>query len=172
MSGNRTSRVNNSKNTALEDVKIAQMSATFSVTIFLSLTLLLTKQIPEYDLLSKLLWTASGFFGAASIRLLDMLYDHNKDYKVILSLLQIRGHSFISLDERWLNGRFTFYFFGWLFFLFAFFFIGILIFTNQNPQSFLECLSSIASNYWLLSIFAVLVIVTLLSITREFFFIN
>jgi len=155
-----------------DEGKVAQMSATFAITIFLSLTLLFAKQNPEYDFLEKLLWTASGFFCAASMRLLDMIFDHNKDFKVIMSIVQIKGRSFMSLDERWMNGRFTLYFLGWAFFLSAFFFVGILIFTDNVPQSFTNYMSLVFSDYWLLAVFVIMMVVTALSVTREFFFVN
>lgn len=155
-----------------DEGKVAQMSAAFAITIFLSLTILFAKQKPEYSFLVKLLWAASGFFCAASMRLLDRIFDHNKDFKVILSVLQVKGRSFMSFDERWMDGRFALYFIGWCFFISAFFYVGILIFLQDTPQSFYQYLSLLFSDLWLGVGFVIMAGVTLSSITREFFFTN
>jgi len=155
---------------AFDEGKVAQMSATFSITIFLSLTLLLARQLPDYNFLEKLLWFASGFFAAASIRLLDRIFDHNQDFSVVLSIIQIKGRSFMSLDERWMDGRFTLYFIGWSFFLLAFFYIGIIIFLHISPQSFGDYFTLLFSNFWLGGFFIFMIAVTLFSVTREFLF--
>jgi len=161
------------KNTIdFDEGKVAQMSATFAITIFLSLTLLLTKENPEYSFLLKLLWTASGLFCGASIRLLDRIFDHNKDFKVKFSMFTVKGRSFFSLDERWLDGRFTLYFFGWLFFLSAYFIVGIFIFTDSFPTSFSHFFVNIYSDMWLFIVFLLMVFTTFISVTREFLFIN
>ncbi len=154
-----------------DEGKVAQMSATFAITIFLSLVLLFAREEKNYIFLQKLLWTASGFFCAASIRLLDKIFDYNEDLNIILSVLEIRGRSFMSFDERWMEGRFTLYFIGWLFFLAAFFYVGISVFFAM-PQSPFQCIELLFSDVWLGSVFVILMVVTLFSITREFFFVN
>lgn len=155
-----------------DEGKVAQMSATFAITIFLSLTLLFAKRDPEYDLIEKLLWTASGFFCAASMRLLDRIFDHDKDFEVILTFLKLKGRSLISSDQRWMDGRFTFYFVGWFFFLSAFFYVGIMIFSGIAPSSIGDYFSLLISNVWLGSVSGVMVVVTVFSVTRDFLFIN
>jgi len=160
------------KTVGFDEGRAAQMSATFAVTFFLSLIMLLTKQCAEYSFLEKLLWTASGFFCATSTKLLDRIFDHNEDLKVFMSILSVKGRSLFSLDERWFDLSFVFYFAGWVVFLGAFLYVGILIFSHTVPQDFLHYIELIFSNSWLMTGFLTMLITTLLSATRELLFIN
>lgn len=155
-----------------DEGRIAQMSATFAITIFLSLTLLFAEENPGYQFLEKLLWTASGFFCAASIRLIDRLFDYGKEFKEILSLVQWRGRSLFSLDDRWKNGRFTLYFLGWSFFFAAFVCVGLMMFAKSMPQNVGQFVWLLWEEIWFGCVVVVMFWNAVLSVTRQFVFIN
>ncbi len=160
------------ENLELDNGKAAQISATFAVTIFLSLNVLLVNMSKDHIFLYQLLWFSSGFFGLSAMRLIDKIFDHRDDYEIWGAMIQVGNKSFLSFDERWKDDGFRYYFLGWVTFLGAYFFVGCLIFLGTTPDSMIELIQMLISNWVLLVWAGVICLTTILSGTREFLFIN
>lgn len=158
---------------AIDEGKAAQLAATFGITIFLSLILLVSSQQPfGHGFLDKVLWFSSGFFSLSSMKLLDKIFDQDHELEVMVSLLSVGNRNFIQIDSRFTDLAFAFYFFGWISFLIAYFGVGAFVFLDVVPNSLSELSGAVYSDTTLLVAFLAMLFITFSSVTREFLFIN
>lgn len=157
----------------LEHSKAAQLAATFSISMFLSLCVLVQKDIVGWDLILRILWTASGLFGAAAMKYVDAVFDsnieNNTDKSPFIALLSLNDRHLISIDERWKNIGFIMYFFAWLFFIAAFFLVGFQVFNIDNPSNIMELLEK---HTWFVCVAICVFFSTAFAATYDFLFIR
>ncbi len=160
--------------------KIAQIAITFSITMFLSLCLLVTRDLGMLSGLPTFMWFASGLFGAAGIKYIDNLFDLESKQGASgtrrLFILknprfrQLHNKAFISIDKRLKSFGFLCFICAWCSFICAYFLIGFTIFGLDMPTSLLGGLQ-IAMTHWYTGIMAgILIINTLMAVTYEFLF--
>lgn len=164
-----------SNGSILDSSKAGELSAKFSITIFLSLCVLVSRNISGYENIIIALWVSSGLFGAASMKYLDSMFDHiaqSDSEKIVFSLASINGRSLLSFDDRWKNIGFLFYFIAWLAFVASFYFIGLKIFSLPNPNGFFEIFYLVTNNVLFAVVMLSLSVSTVLAATVQLIYVN
>ena len=153
--------------------RAAQISATFSITIFLSLILLQGNQ--GNVLLMKLLWWSSGFFALSFIRLIDRIFDHKSDLGLLLEVVKVKERALLSLDARWLSRGFVLYVSGWVLFVVSYFLFGCQLYDDgggEEIKNLYQVWEIISKNNYLISWFCIMAVGLFLSISRSLLFFN
>ena len=150
-------------------IEVAKLSVTFSITMFLSTCVLASKDnLDDWVSILIFMWTSSGLFGAAAMRMIDSFFDNQtevEENKVqpLFSFLTFRERHFLSFDDRISDSRFLLFFAAWIFFCIAYYHLGLKIFSLVIGLDSLVLIFQAATQFvWQALLFVVVMVVLFL----------
>lgn len=168
-------------------IEVAKLSVTFSVTIFLSTCVLASRDnLDDWISILIFMWTSSGLFGAAAMRMIDSFFDSQTEakenetkenkFQLLFSFFTFRKRHFLSFDDRVLDLRFLLFFTAWIFFIIAYYHLGVRILGVIGLESLGLIFQASTQFVWqaflFVAVMIILLLFTLFAMTYEALFVR